>query len=109
MQKTEIGSIYVVATPLGNLGDITLRAIEILKVVDLVAAEDTRKSQILLKHHGIQRPLVSLHGHNETGRSHDIIKRCLRGDNIALISDAGTPLLSDPGKSLIDACIKNKN
>ncbi len=106
MQKTEAGSIYVVATPLGNLGDITFRAIEVLKMVDLVAAEDTRKSQILLKHHGIQRPLVSLHGHNEVGRSHDLIKRCLRGNNIALISDAGTPLISDPGQYLIADAVK---
>ena len=106
MQKTGVGTIYVVATPLGNLSDITFRAIETLKVVDLVAAEDTRKSQVLLKHHGIQRPLVSLHGHNEVGRSYDIIKRCLRGDNIALISDAGTPLISDPGQYLIADAVK---
>jgi 16S rRNA (cytidine1402-2'-O)-methyltransferase len=101
MKKSDKGSIYVVATPLGHLGDITFRAIEILKSVDLVAAEDTRKTQGLLSHYGIRRPLVSLHGHNEAGRSSEIIQRCLDGQNIALVSDAGTPLISDPGQYLI--------
>jgi 16S rRNA (cytidine1402-2'-O)-methyltransferase len=98
--------LYVVATPIGNLGDLTFRALETLKAVDVIAAEDTRHSAILLKHYGVQRPLVSHHQHNEAKRSAELIERLLAGENIALITDAGTPGLSDPGARLISACIE---
>ena len=98
--------LYVVATPIGNLGDITLRAIEVLKTVDVVAAEDTRRSGILLKHLGIKKPFVSYHEHNEATRTLQLVERLARGENIALITDAGTPGLSDPGLRLIRECIK---
>jgi 16S rRNA (cytidine1402-2'-O)-methyltransferase len=89
--------LYVVATPIGNLGDITLRAIEVLKSADAVAAEDTRYSGVLLKHFGIKKPLVSFHEHNEAMRTAQLIERLAAGENIALVTDAGMPGLSDPG------------
>jgi len=98
--------LYVVATPIGNLGDITLRAIELLKSVDAIAAEDTRHSGMLLKHFGIKKPLVSFHEHNEAMRTAQLIERIATGENIALVTDAGTPGLSDPGARLIRACIR---
>ena len=98
--------LYVVATPIGNLGDITLRALEILKDVDLVAAEDTRHSGILLKHYQIAKPFVSYHEHNEAMRTAQLIERLAAGEKIALITDAGTPGISDPGARLIRECIK---
>src|SRR5712671_5830568 len=98
--------LYVVATPIGNLGDITLRAWEILKDVDLVAAEDTRHSGILLKHYQITKPLVSYHEHNEAMRTAQLVERLAAGENIALITDAGVPSLSDPGARLIRKCIE---
>jgi len=100
--------LYVVATPIGNLGDITLRAVEILKDVDLVAAEDTRHSGILLKHYQIHKPLVSYHEHNEAMRTAQLVERLGAGEKIALITDAGTPGLSDPGARLIRECIKRE-
>src|SRR5437763_2932066 len=100
--------LYVVATPIGNLGDITLRALEILKDVDLVAAEDTRHSGILLKHYQIQKPLVSYHEHNEAMRTAQLVERLAAGEKIALITDAGMPGLSDPGARLIRECIKRQ-
>src|SRR6184192_2821930 len=100
--------LYVVATPIGNLGDITLRALEILKDADLVAAEDTRHSGILLKHYGIQKPLVSYHQHNEAMRTAQLIERIAANENVALITDAGTPGISDPGARLIRECIKRQ-
>jgi 16S rRNA (cytidine1402-2'-O)-methyltransferase len=100
--------LYVVATPIGNLGDITLRALEILKDVDLVAAEDTRHSGILLKRYQIAKPLVSYHEHNEAMRTAQLIERLAVGEKIALITDAGTPGLSDPGARLIRECIKRE-
>src|SRR6266436_6821947 len=100
--------LYVVATPIGNLGDITLRALEILKDVDLVAAEDTRHSGILLKHYQIAKPLISYHEHNEAMRSAQLVERLAAGEKIALITDAGTPGLSDPGARLIRECIKRE-
>lgn len=100
--------LYVVATPIGNLGDITLRALEILKDVDLVAAEDTRHSGILLKHYQIDKPLVSYHEHNEAMRTAQLVERLAAGEKVALISDAGTPGLSDPGARLIRECIKRE-
>ena len=98
--------LYVVATPIGNLGDITLRALEILKDVDLVAAEDTRHSGILLKRYQIDKPFISYHEHNEAMRTAQLIERLAAGEKIALIADAGMPGLSDPGARLIRECIK---
>ena len=100
--------LYVVATPIGNLGDITLRAREILKDVDLIAAEDTRHSGILLRHYQIKKPLISYHEHNEAMRTAQLIERLAVGEKIALITDAGTPGLSDPGARLIRECIKRE-
>jgi 16S rRNA (cytidine1402-2'-O)-methyltransferase len=98
--------LYVVATPIGNLGDITVRALEVLKSVDVVAAEDTRHSGMLLKHFEIKRPLVSYHEHNEAMRTAQLVERLAADENVALITDAGTPALSDPGARLIRACIE---
>jgi 16S rRNA (cytidine1402-2'-O)-methyltransferase len=100
--------LYIVATPIGNLGDVTLRALEILKDVDLVAAEDTRHSGILLKHYQIRKPLISYHEHNEAMRTAQLVERLAAGEKIALITDAGTPGLSDPGARLIRECIKRE-
>jgi len=95
------GKLYVVATPIGNLGDISFRAIEVLKHVDVIAAEDTRHVRMLLQHYGIQQTLVSLHQHNEDHVSQGLVDRMLAGQSIAVVSDAGTPLLSDPGLPLV--------
>ncbi len=100
------GTLYIVATPIGNLDDITLRAINILKDVDLIAAEDTRHSLKLLNHLNISKPLVSYHRHNETTKTDVLIKDLKIGKNIALISDAGTPGISDPGEEIIKKCIE---
>src|SRR6266481_527382 len=98
--------LYVVATPIGNLSDITLRALEVLKSVDLIAAEDTRHSGMLLKHFGIKKPLLSYHEHNEAMRTTQLIERLAASEDVALITDAGTPGLSDPGARLIRECIQ---
>ena len=95
------GSLYVVATPIGNLDDISARALKILADVALIAAEDTRHSVRLLQHFGINPPLAPCHEHNERGEGNRFIARLLAGDNVALISDAGTPLISDPGYHLV--------
>lgn len=95
------GSLYIVATPIGNLDDITLRAVSILKSVDVIAAEDTRHSKKLLQHLGINTPMFALHEHNEMQKKSAIIERIQQGESIALISDAGTPLISDPGFLLV--------
>jgi 16S rRNA (cytidine1402-2'-O)-methyltransferase len=95
------GTLYIVATPIGNLQDFSPRAKSVLTEVDLVAAEDTRHSRQLLNHFGITTPLQSLHEHNEKQQAHVLLQRLLTGDNIALISDAGTPLISDPGQHLL--------
>jgi len=98
--------LFVVATPIGNLGDITLRAIEVLKSADVVAAEDTRRSGMLLKHFEIKKPFVSYHEHNEAARTTELVERLARDENIALITDAGTPGMSDPGLRLIRECVR---
>jgi 16S rRNA (cytidine1402-2'-O)-methyltransferase len=98
--------LYVVATPIGNLSDITLRALEVLKSVDLIAAEDTRHSGMLLKHFGIKKPLLSYHEHNEAMRTAQLVERLAEGKNVALITDAGMPGFSDPGTRLIRECIR---
>ncbi len=98
--------LYIVATPIGNLGDITLRSLEVLKSVDLVAAEDTRHSGMLMKHFGIKKPFISYHEHNEAKRTAELIERLAGGETVALITDAGTPGLSDPGLRLIRECIQ---
>jgi 16S rRNA (cytidine1402-2'-O)-methyltransferase len=97
------GRLYVVATPIGNLGDLSARACEILKSCALIAAEDTRHTGVLLKHFGIETPQMSLHDHNEAQRTPDILSRLRQGAAIALVSDAGTPAISDPGFELVRA------
>jgi len=102
----ETGKLYVVPTPVGNLEDITLRAINLLKECDLILAEDTRTSGFLLKHFGIGTPMQSHHKFNEHQTIADVVTRMKAGDSIALISDAGTPAISDPGFLLVRACIQ---
>ncbi|MEA4825385.1 16S rRNA (cytidine(1402)-2'-O)-methyltransferase [Clostridium sp. JNZ J1-5] len=101
-----MGKLYVVPTPIGNLKDITLRALEVLGNVDLIAAEDTRQSLKLLNHFNIKKPLISYHKFNENIKSGDIIDRLKEGKTIALVSDAGTPGISDPGSVIIKRCIE---
>jgi 16S rRNA (cytidine1402-2'-O)-methyltransferase len=103
--KQKTGELFLVATPIGNLGDISARARQVLSEVAAVAAEDTRHSGQLLQHLGLAKPLVSLHEHNEARRAEELIERLKRGESIALISDAGTPLISDPGFDLVQAAI----
>ena len=93
--------LYVVATPIGNLDDFSVRAISTLKAVDLIAAEDTRHSRTLMQHYGIETPMIAYHDHNETEASAALVARIQQGESIALISDAGTPLISDPGYRLV--------
>ncbi len=102
----EIGKLYIVATPIGNLEDITLRALRILKEVDIIAAEDTRHTLKLLNHYDITKHLISYHRHNEEIKSKIIIEKLKNGENIALVSDAGTPGISDPGEDVIKLAIK---
>ena len=100
--KDTTAALYIVATPIGNLADISARAIEVLSSVDVIAAEDTRHSKYLLQHHGIETSTISLHEHNEQQRSELLLSRIAAGESIALISDAGTPLISDPGYRLVN-------
>jgi 16S rRNA (cytidine1402-2'-O)-methyltransferase len=97
------GTLFVVATPIGNLEDITLRALKILKTVQLVAAEDTRRTGNLLRHFGIDVPVISVHEHNEQARVQKIAGRLAKGESVALVTDAGTPGVSDPGAGLVAA------
>lgn len=101
------GNIYLVATPIGNLEDITFRAINILKEVDLIAAEDTRHTLKLLNHYNISKPLISYHRHNEEIKTAVLIEKALKGENIAIVTDAGTPGISDPGEEIVKEAIKN--
>ncbi len=103
MQKTA-GILYIVPTPIGNLQDITQRALQIFEEVDLIAAEDTRHSGLLLSHYGIKKPFFALHDHNEQQKAAALVEKLSQGSNIALVSDAGTPLISDPGFHLVRAC-----
>src|SRR5512141_2863529 len=95
------GTLYLVATPIGNLEDITHRALRILGEAGLIACEDTRRTRRLLDHYGIRTPLVSYHEHNEAQRSGELTDRLRQGGSVALVSDAGTPLISDPGYRLV--------
>jgi 16S rRNA (cytidine1402-2'-O)-methyltransferase len=95
------GTLFIVATPIGNLEDITLRALRVLKEVDLIAAEDTRHTRKLLSHYGIRTPLISYHAHNQASRGPELIRRLEVGEKVALVSDAGTPGFSDPGADLV--------
>jgi 16S rRNA (cytidine1402-2'-O)-methyltransferase len=101
--NNSLGVLYIVATPIGNLQDMSLRAVEVLKTVDCIVAEDTRHSQSLLQHFSITTPVTALHEHNERERTQQLLTRLLKGESLALISDAGTPLISDPGYHLVRA------
>jgi 16S rRNA (cytidine1402-2'-O)-methyltransferase len=101
----EGGTLYVVATPIGNLADITLRALRILATVDLIAAEDTRQTRKLLTHHGISRPLVSFHEHNQQRQVRHLLALLQEGRSLALVTDAGTPGISDPGYVLLQTLL----
>lgn len=101
----KIGNLYLVATPIGNMEDITLRAINILRNVDIIAAEDTRHTLKLLNHLEISKPLISYYRHNEDIKSDVLIQKLKEGKNIALVSDAGTPGISDPGEEIVEKCI----
>src|SRR5687767_13978318 len=101
------GTLFVVATPIGNLEDVTLRALRVLQTDDLIAAEDTRRTARLLAHHGIPTPTLSFHQHNTRSRMPQLISRLQRGDSIALVTDEGTPGMPDPGVELVQACVQN--
>ena len=107
-ENKEKGTLFLVATPIGNLEDITFRAINILKSVDLIAAEDTRQTLKLLNHYEISKPLISYHRHNEDTRSDILIEKLNEGKNIAVVTDAGTPGISDPGEEVVKEAIKNE-
>lgn len=100
------GTLFVVATPIGNLEDITLRALRVLREADVIAAEDTRRTAGLLAHHGVSTPTVSFHEHNTRTRIPQLLARLARGERVALVTDAGTPGVSDPGTELVAACIE---
>jgi 16S rRNA (cytidine1402-2'-O)-methyltransferase len=102
-QSYPTGALYIVATPIGNLADLTLRAIHVLGLVDAVACEDTRVSGALLSRLGLHKPLIALHQHNEKTASHAVVERLARGERVAYVSDAGTPAVSDPGAALVAA------
>src|SRR5256885_3179294 len=99
------GTLFVVATPIGNLEDISARALRVLREATVIAAEDTRRTANLLARYAIATPTTSLHEHNETTKTSTLVERLVRGDNIALVSDAGTPTISDPGQTFVRAAI----
>lgn len=105
--ESKVGKLYVCATPIGNLEDITIRVLNILKEVDLIAAEDTRHTIKLLNHYEISKPLTSYYEHNRLKKGPQLIKELMNGKNIALVSDAGMPGISDPGEYIINLCISN--
>ncbi len=102
-QQYPVPALYVVATPIGNLADLTLRALHVLAIADAIACEDTRHSAALLRHYGIGKPLVAVHEHNERAAAAAVIDRLARGERVAYVSDAGTPAVSDPGAALVAA------
>ena len=104
-RTTVIGTLYIVATPIGNLEDITLRALRVLREVDWIACEDTRQTRKLLDHFGITKPMMSYYEHNEAARATELVERMQTGVSVALVTDAGTPLVSDPGYRLVQAAI----
>ena len=106
LMELQAGKLYIIATPIGNLGDITERARATLAAVDTVACEDTRHSGVLLQHIGVRKPLISVHEHNEASRSVQLIGELQQGRTVAYISDAGMPGVSDPGQRLVNACIR---
>ena len=106
MQENGAGTLYLCATPIGNLGDITKRVLDTLESADLIAAEDTRNTLRLLNHFGIRKPLTSYHEYNKYDKAEVLIKHLRKGENIALVSDAGTPAISDPGEVLAKRCIE---
>ena len=101
------GILYLVATPIGNLGDFTPRAVETLENADFIAAEDTRVSMKLLNHFGVKKPLISYHEHNHVTAGQSVLNRLLAGESCALMTDAGTPAISDPGEDLVRLCAEN--
>ncbi len=101
-----MGTLYVVGTPIGNLEDVTLRALRVLREADLIACEDTRRTRVMLGRHGIATPLVSYHEHNERRRAPELVRRLLSGETVALVSDAGMPTVSDPGVQLVTQSIE---
>jgi len=105
---SQAGCLYLVATPIGNLEDITLRALRVLKEADLIACEDTRQTQKLLQHYGIAKELVSYHEHNELTRAPELVIQLEEGARVALVSDAGTPVVSDPGHRLVTQCLRHR-
>ena len=107
MEKRDTGKLYLVATPIGNLEDITFRAINVLKEEDILAADDTRQTLKLLNHYEISKPLISYHRHNEDVKKEVLINKLLEGQNIALVTDAGTPGISDPGEEIVREAIEN--
>ncbi len=102
------GKLFIIATPIGNLEDISARAVRTLREADRIACEDTRHTRRLLDHYGIDRPLLSFHEHNERDRTAELLERIDAGENIALVSDAGTPLISDPGYRLVEAAVQHR-
>lgn len=104
--QAPVGRLVVCPTPIGNLGDVTLRVLDVLAQADVVACEDTRHTRVLLERHGIAVPLVSFHDHNERGRTPDLVGRIRNGAMVALVSDAGMPLISDPGFGLLRECLQ---
>ncbi|PYU26306.1 MAG: 16S rRNA (cytidine(1402)-2'-O)-methyltransferase [Acidobacteria bacterium] len=104
----ETGRLYLVATPIGNLEDITVRALRLLGEVDLIACEDTRHTAKLLRHYGIEKPTLSYHQHNEASRAGELVQRLEQGAQIILVTDAGTPVISDPGHRLVSLCLERQ-